>query len=578
MGHSIEDELTPDIIEAALPYLSIEDIKNLSLTNKYFHKLLDFEKSDTLWHELFRKSFGSMHSDAEPLESKENAQYMSCCEAILRNRFPDESWGQLYRKRALNATFHTWGSLKHARLGFTAVSHGSLPIEVINNAGMRLQFGINAPVPVPWYSSEEGQSQPFDDKSIASVSAGGFSFQILTKSGKLYSTGSTYSGGHRGPGTVEGEHDYNPFQELIVRTERSLALFNGRTPRAGGVVPINTTSSMPLERPHENIYARLEDVEQALDQKVLGNKHVRRLFARDVLNVDPQVPHHVSVESEELDKIKFQALSSGRSHFLALSTEGELYSWDGPDVEQGIRIVLERIPVKTSNPIVKIGCGWNYNCVSVYKIGLVVWSSRSATKENEPFATANYKIIPNTGEVSGDDKVVDFACCANMCVFFITANGDQLKLYANGEMQNVDLPLDGKLVKIVGCYTMLAIFTTRSCYTVNVVDGQILPQSLIRLELEDNEDMFISLSTGDYHTIALTSKGKMYTWGLESELCGCLGLGNREEIVNARRIGRIENLRSTRVIKPSLVKLANADYVCLAVTAGGWQTGALILS
>ncbi|SCU97172.1 LAME_0F18800g1_1 [Lachancea meyersii CBS 8951] len=578
MSHPIEHSLPPDIVEAALPYLSLRDIKNLSLTNRYFHKLLDFNSSDTLWHEIFRKTFGPLHSETEPLESSQNSHYLSCCEMILRNRFPDESWAQLYKLRSLKARLYTWGSLKHARLGYTASSHPSLPPEFINNAGMRLQFGINTPVQVPWDSDAEGSSHRIDNNSIASVSAGGFSFQILTKSGKLYITGSTYSGGHRGPGPVEGESDYNPFQRLIMQSERSLTMFNGRTPRQGGVVPINTTSSMPLERPHENIYASFEEAERILDQKLAGNRHIRRLFTRNVTKSDLESSGIFKIDTKKLDDIKFQSVSSGRSHILALSDEGELYSWDGPDVEQGVRIIFDGLPTRETNPVVKIGSGWNYNCVSIFNIGLVVWSSRNALRENDSYAAANYKVIPNTGVCSGDDKIVDFACCTNLCVFFITARGDELRLFANDFVQKVVLPIEGRIVKLVGCYTMLAIFTTRSCYTVNVLDGQVVEQSLVKLELENSDDMFVSLSTGDYHTVALTSRGKIFTWGLESELCGCLGLGDREVIVNERHAGRIENLRSTRVLKPTLVKLGDTDYTCLAVTAAGWHTGALILS
>lgn len=579
MSHSIEKELPPDIIEATLPYLSTEDIRSLSLTNKYFHKLLDFEQSSTLWHELYHKSFGSTHSDTEPLYSQQNHEYMSCSEAIMRKRFPEHSWSTLYHLRSREASLYTWGSLKHARLGYTSISHGSLPANFINNAGMRLQFGVNAPIPVPWFTQESQKDGPHEsDRSIASISGGGFSFQILTESGKLYMTGSTYSGGHKGPGPREGEHDYNPFQELIMHTERNLSLFNGRTPRRGGVLPINTTGLRPLERPHENIYASFGQAEEILDQKIPGNNHIRRLFTRGVLKIELEDSPILSVDTEALEEVRFSSVSSGRSHILALSTIGDVYSWDGPDVEQGVRIVFEGLPGKDTHPILKIGCGWNYNCVSVFNLGLVVWKSRQVTTANQDFANAHYKVIPNTGEVSGDGKIVDFACCANMSVFFTTSKGDQLFLYSDEKVSIVNLPLVGKVVKLVGCYTTLAIFTEHYCYTVSVENGKVVEQSLVKLELEDPDDKFISLSTGDYHTVALTSKGKIYTWGLESELCGCLGLGSRDDILGNSQINsRVENMRSLRVIRPSLVKVGHCDYTCVAITAGGWQTGALIL-
>ncbi|CAR30487.1 SCF ubiquitin ligase complex subunit SAF1 [Lachancea thermotolerans CBS 6340] len=577
MSHSIEHELPPDIIEAALPYLSTQDIKNLSLTNRYFHKLLDFGKSNTLWHELFHKSFGSTHSDAEPLVSQQNHEYMSCSEAILRNRHPDKSWCDLYKLRSHDVRFYTWGCLKHARLGFTSISHGSLPASWINNAGMRLQFGVNTPVAVPWFEDEGNEKSPEADQSIACISGGGFSFQVLTRSGKLYMTGSTYSGGHKGPGPREGEHDFNSFQQIIMDTERSLTFFNGRIPHGRGALPFQGNSSATLEAPHENIYANFEDVERILDQKIPGNKHMRRLFTREVIKVERGGAPVLSVDATKLDVIKFTSVSSGRSHILALSAEGNVYSWDGPDVEQGVKIAFEGLPTKETNPVIKIGCGWNFNCVSIYNLGLVVWESREPIRENETSAGAHYKVIPSTGQVSGEGKIVDFACCANMSVFFISAAGDKLWRYANETVDEVKLPFHGKLVKLVGSYTTLAIFTENHCYAVKVTEGHMRPETFMELELDDENEKLISLSTGDYHTVALTSSGKIYTWGLESELCGCLGLGSRDEIVNERRVGRIENLRSTLVLKPSKVKIGDSDYTCVAITAGGWQTGALIV-
>lgn len=107
---------------------------------------------------------------------------------------------------------------------------------------------------------------------------------------------------------------------------------------------------------------------------------------------------------------------------------------------------------------------------------------------------------------------------------------------------------------------------------MEINSGEINHTSLAEIEVDAGVKI-ISLSFGDYHTIALTDKGDIYTWGLESELCGCLGLGNPNTI-QSEQIGSFENLRSVRVNKPAKVQI---EGTCVAVTAGGWQTGALIL-
>lgn len=599
-GHFIDQDLPPDIVEAVLPYLSSEDIKNLSLTNKYFHRLLDFERSSTLWHELFHKAFGSTNSNDEPLISKGNQGFMSCCEAIMTNKNPDKTWLALYKLRSNEANFYTWGCLKHARLGYTAVSHGNLPEVYINNAGMRLKFGINTPVRVPGLgdasptnSKESNNEQDLrdDDNTIVQISAGGFSFQILTKSGKLYSTGSTYTGGHKGPGPKDGEHDHNPFQELAANVERNFTPLRGIPIRIGGVFPINTTGVMPhrlqlprsrntavLEEPHEDIYARFQDLQDKATEFLPGNKHIRRMFVRDELEIyqNAALDADTSKSEKNLEPVKFLALSSGRSHFLALSTNNELYSWDGPEVEHGIKINLENISDSRRNPILKIGCGWNFSCALVYEVGLIIWDNRQPVKKGEGFSNANYKIIPNTAEINGDKKIVDFACCAEDCVFFINATGEELWLYSRGATRSVNLQIEGKLEKIEGSYSTLALFTDAKCYTIEVHNGGVSHDSLQLMEVEDTNDRFISLSTGDYHAVALTSTGKIFTWGLESELCGCLGLGPSNHVVLDRHVGVFENNRSIRVTKPTQV-LLDSDYTCVAITAGGWQTGALII-
>ena len=187
--------LPPDIIQHTLPFLSQEDIKNLSQTNKYYHKLLNFTSSETLWHELFRKKYGTLFTNAEPLYSKITDEYNTCVEKIMVDCYPTASWESLYRLRSGNCRLYTWGSIRHGRLGYTSSSNSAVTDDMVNGH-LRFPTGVNIPVCVPWYSAEETS----EDKSIVQISGGGFSFQILTGSGKIFSTGSTFTGGNNGPG------------------------------------------------------------------------------------------------------------------------------------------------------------------------------------------------------------------------------------------------------------------------------------------------------------------------------------------------------------------------------------------
>lgn len=566
------DCMPPDIVQATLPFLSPGDIRHLSHTNKYFHKLLNFGSSETLWHELYRKAFGTPYGSDEPFLNKTTEEFRTCSEAIMIQNYPAMSWQDRYGVRANEAKMYTWGCLKHSRLGYTAMSNASLTDESLNGFGGRIKFGVNTPTEVPWFSTNEQQP---DDKAIIQVSSGGFSFQILTKSGKLYCTGSTFSGGHKGPGPVAGQHDYDPITSAIRDLENSFHSVQARV--LGQIRTTGTFGSTPSSfGPHRNLYEPLERMEEKCAETIPGNQHVRRMFVRNCFEIFSSSTTSFEVSQERMNSIRFIAVVSGRSHFLAMDEERELYSWDSPDSEFGVKLRFDGLPIKGSNPIVKIGCGWDLNCAYVFNIGLVVWNDRQPLKEGETSSAVNYKIIPNTADVTGPGKVIDFACFQGDCIFYITNNGDKLWRYYHGVVYDSEIQLEGKLSKLSSCYSSLVLFTSQFCYTAKVNNGNMESNTLTKLELEDHDERIISLSSGDYHTVALTQTGNLYSWGLESQLCGCLGLGSPQTVIEQQNLGRWEGLRNMRVLKPTKIKL-DKDYVCVAVCAGGWQTGALII-
>ncbi|QLL33864.1 hypothetical protein HG536_0F01890 [Torulaspora globosa] len=566
---AVYNSVPPDIVQAALPFLSPQDIRSLSHTNRYFYKLLNYKSSETLWHDLFCKVYETSYSDDEPFGDK-----------IMLQNFSSLSWQERFKLRSEEAKLHTWGCLKHARLGFTATSNPHIPEADVNGIGRRLRYGVNTPELVPWFSSDESKLN--GDSSIVQLSGGGFSFQILTRSGKLYTTGSTFSGGHVGPGPAEGQHDFNPFREAVHNLEASF-------PHTRDIVlaPVGLPGSFPGRStqhhgptptlgPHSNIYEELEQMDRNSAQTVPNNEHIKRVYPRNAFEIFTSDSNSFKVDKEQLDSIKFVAVSSGRSHFIAMDTKHDLYSWDSPDSDYGVKLAFEGLPPRETNPIWKIASGWDLNCIYVHQVGLVVWNKREALKKGELCSKADYSIIPQTGEITGPRKVIDFACFQGDCVFYITNDGENLWKYSHGLVQQIKLPIAGKFVRISVCYSLLVLFTDNECYTVKIENGNVDNETLIELKLEDPDDRVISLATGDYHNIALTLKGQIYAWGLESQLCGCLGLGSPEHVVEHENIGRWDSIRNMRVAKPTKICL-DREYVCVAVSAGGWQSGALII-
>lgn len=588
-----DGSLPPDIIESTLPFLSEEDIKNLSQTNKYYNKLLNLNESTMLWHDKFHKNYSILSTAEEPFRSHENSNYMTCQERILRNNFPILDWSQLYELREQHTQLYTWGCLKHARLGYTAISNDQLDDNVMNGTGSRFKFGVNTPIRVPWFPSDSTDVND-DDKSIVQISGGGFSFQILTKSGKLFSTGATFSGGHNGPGPQNGDVDFNPFRDAIRNLEQSYPRIlvghstiaphgsishHGPTPVLSNNINNNDNSSNIItSMPHRNIYREIEILQEESNEQIGNNSHITRMFTRNSFPIYRGNGNNFQMDYNRFGKLKFIAISSGRSHFIALNDQNEIYSWDNNESNHGIKINFNELNLDLKiHPILKIATGWDFSCIYVYEIGLIIWKERDALKKGDLSANAHYHIIPNTNYLSGEHKLIDFTCVQDNIVYYIDMQGEILWKYEKGKNIGFRLPIKGKLSKIISCLTTLVIFTEFDCYSMKLENGNLDINSLIKLDIDQFDDKIISICSGDYHTLALTEKGNIYSWGIESQFCGCLGLGKPEVIVNELHIGEWGGPRNVNVLKPTKIPI-NENQICIGLTAGGWQSAALIVN
>lgn len=587
-----DGSLPPDIIESTLPFLSEEDIRNLSQTNKYYNRLLNLKESSTLWHDRFHKNYGILNTDEEPFRSQENANYMTCQERILRYNYPQLDWSQLYDLREKHTRLYTWGCLKHARLGYTAITNDQLDDNVLNGTGARFKFGVNKPIKVPWFAASSTNASD-DDKTIVQISGGGFSFQILTRSGKLFSTGATFSGGHNGPGPHNGDVDFNPFRDAIRNLEQSyprvmvghsMTVPHASIPHHGPTPILNTNTgnsfnnNIVTSMPHRNIYREIEILQEESNEQVDDNTHITRMFTRNSFPIYTGNNADFQMDYNKFGKLKFIAISSGRSHFIALTDNNEIYSWDNNESNHGIKISFNELNLSLfERPILKIATGWDFSCIFVYGIGLVIWKERDALRKGDLSSNAHYHIIPNTDHITGERKLIDFTCVQDNIVYYIDVEGEILWKYEKGKTTGFRLPIKGKFSKVISCLSSIIIFTEFDCYTMKLDNGTLKVDSLTKLEIDQFDDRIVSVCSGDYHTLALTEQGSIYSWGTESQFCGCLGLGKPEEIVNELHIGEWGESRNVNVLKPTKIQL-NRDQICISLTAGGWQSAALIVS
>lgn len=124
-------------------------------------------------------------------------------------------------------------------------------------------------------------------------------------------------------------------------------------------------------------------------------------------------------------------------------------------------------------------------------------------------------------------------------------------------------------------------------------DIQTTPETLPTIIPELQNRSVISVVLGDYHFGALTSSGKLLTWGQYSK--GALGLGDPVELPigspggfaneqTRERAGRMTFGVPPSVTVPSEVRFdhglkagGKVERYCFAAAAGGWHTGALVI-
>ena len=128
-----------------------------------------------------------------------------------------------------------------------------------------------------------------------------------------------------------------------------------------------------------------------------------------------------------------------------------------------------------------------------------------------------------------------------------------------------------------------------------VLKGEVetTPETLPTIIPELQNRSVISVVLGDYHFGALTSSGKLLTWG---QYCkGALGLGDPGKLpfgspggfADEERRVRAQNLGHgfpPNVAVPSEVRFDHGlkaegriERYCFAAAAGGWHTGALVI-
>lgn len=149
-----------------------------------------------------------------------------------------------------------------------------------------------------------------------------------------------------------------------------------------------------------------------------------------------------------------------------------------------------------------------------------------------------------------------------------------------------------RLVQVTAHFHKFVAYSTGSRSVILQGNSDTGPHSPPEIMPALQDRGVINVLLGDYHNAALTSDGRLFTWGSFSN--GALGLGDPRQLPAGAPGGyesedRLRQVTANRFLAepPSVVEPAEVRFdhngekgrkFVFAATAGGWHTGALVMS
>ncbi|QIW94505.1 hypothetical protein AMS68_000023 [Peltaster fructicola] len=264
--------------------------------------------------------------------------------------------------------------------------------------------------------------------------------------------------------------------------------------------------------------------------------------------------------------------SHGRSHVLALSDTGRIWSWQSagrPAI--GVRFIShDTVENRRSGrgTVKKVVAGWSKSAALVQGSGIVVWDpvGRDLDEPNnagmDVALVLQSAVVPNTnptGDESAAHQVINFIVLEQIIVF----NTDVGKVFVaqiiwDNRQQHIDtpveIPLDEHVTDVQGTFRNLAIFTDSGAVLTTTQDRlfELMRSSESTSELFSRipalqKSQVIALAFGDYHFHALHAPGYITSYGKEPQSCGALGLGGY-----ASPEGRLRGIRHEHMRNPGM--------------------------
>ncbi|KAI3391091.1 hypothetical protein diail_7969 [Diaporthe ilicicola] len=265
-----------------------------------------------------------------------------------------------------------------------------------------------------------------------------------------------------------------------------------------------------------------------------------------------------------------QQFSAGRSHILAHSDSGRIWSWS--DANQpalcvkfaslpinDVSSALADLPPSGCGLIRQVVAGWSRSSAYVHGVGIVVWDQADGEILHEDTMPAlKHAEVPRTGyrrvkDASGESEYektlgAEVGSVLNYIILehFVVFNTDIGRVFSGrfGDNNSVEAVVELRQLRsegaspfdVQGSFRRFAVFCNgevitadqdylEACWHARNTDAdQADVQGLSKIPALQHEDI-IQVAFGDYHYLALHSSGKITAYGTEMNACGALGLG-----------------------------------------------------
>lgn len=259
-------------------------------------------------------------------------------------------------------------------------------------------------------------------------------------------------------------------------------------------------------------------------------------------------------------------------------------------LSQGIAQASPHSKSPKHRQVTKVVGGWNCSGALVHEVGIIIWRHEGRADlrlvqannkdmpilQSDNWVDESYVQPPDIGEDSSDEllqekarQIVDFVILEGYLVFITMAG----KVYCvemtdnlpasrpilleqfstpdsdEGEIADKAEAEKKKIDRISGFFRRFAVYNQHGLVHIGNVEilkaaiqdtRRTSPSNPLREELRplampslQRFGTIAQIVFGDYHSHALTHDGKLLSWGVESQNCGCLGIGDYKE--SARR-------------------------------------------